>query len=109
MDPTTLLLLLVVAVVAASQMLRFSGKWILAPWLFWPVEALLVALLVYVLAAPFDDIFPQARAPMRGFLSLFVVWRLVQNWMLRSRVRQRIEEEARLQRTWQRRKGDVRD
>ena len=100
MDPSTLLLLLVVAVVAASQVLQYSGRWILKAWIFWPVEALLGGLLVYVIAAPFDDLEPAVRPALKGFLILFVLWRTVHNYLLRNRVRTRFEEMERVKRTW---------
>jgi len=100
MDPSTLLLLLVVAVVAASQILQYSGRWILKPWIFWPVEVLLLGLLIYVIAAPFDDLVPAVRPALKGFLVLFVLWRTVHNYMLRNRVRARFEEMQRVKRTW---------
>ena len=104
MDASTLLLLLVVAVVAASQVLQYSGRWILKPWIFWPVEALLAGLLLYVIIAPFDDLDPAVRPALKGFLILFVLWRTVHNYMLRTRVRARSDEMERVKRTW---KGKV--
>ncbi len=93
MDQPTLLLMLVVAVVAASQLLQHSGRWILKPWIFWPVQVLLVVLLGFVFAASLEELMAQVRPAIRGFLTLFVGWRLVLNWRHRGRVQAQVEEE----------------
>jgi hypothetical protein len=93
MDQATLLLVLVVAVVAASQLLQHSGTWILKPWVFWPVQVMLVVLIGFVFAASFEDLMVQVRPAIRGFLTLFVGWRLVMNWKQRGRVQAILDEE----------------
>ncbi len=100
MDPSTLLLLLVVASVATSQLLNHSGRWILKPWVYWPAQSLLIGLLLFVLAAPLEGFVPDVRLPLRGFLLLFVAWRLVQNWRWRARIGVEAAEEDRLKAAW---------
>ena len=98
MDGPTLVLMAVVTVVAASQLMQHVGGVILRPYVFWPVQALLFAALVVILAAPLSEWQPQIRTGIRVFLALFLVWRLVQNWMSRERVRRRHLEEHRARR-----------
>jgi hypothetical protein len=100
MDPSTLLLMLVVVAVATSQLLNHSGRWILKPWVFWPAQALLVGLLVYVLLARLEGFVPEVRMAMRGFLMLFVSWRLVHNWRWRSRVHANLVDDEKLMAAW---------
>ncbi len=89
MDGPTVLLMVVVVVIAASQLMQHVGDAVLRPYVFWPVEALLGVALVFVLAFPLAELPPQIRIGIRVFLSLFVVWRIVQNAMIRQRARQR--------------------
>lgn len=93
MDQATLLLVFVVAAVATSQLLQHSGTWILKPWVFWPVQVMLVVLLGFVFAASLEDLMPQVRPAIRGFLTLFVGWRLVMNWKQRGRVQALMDQE----------------
>lgn len=89
MDNMTLLLLVVIGVIAASQLLQHSGQWILRPYVFWPVEGLLVIALGFVLLARFSPEQhpnPQIDWTIKIFLSLFLLWRLLQNWMHRQKV-----------------------
>ncbi len=87
MDQSTLLLFVVVVVVALSQILQHARAWALKPWVFWPVEAVLGVSLVFVLAAHFPEWPPQVKGAVKAFLALFLVWRMVQNWILRHRGR----------------------
>ena len=95
MDGPTLILMAVVTVIAASQLMQHAGGAILRPYVFWPVQALLLAALVVTLAAPLTEWQPQVRTGIRIFLGLFLVWRLVQNWMSRERVKRRVVEDRR--------------
>lgn len=95
MDGPTLVLMAVVTVIAASQLMQHVGGAILRPYVFWPVQVLLFAALVVILAAPLSEWPPQIRTGIRGFLALFLVWRLVQNWMGRERARRRVREDRR--------------
>ncbi len=95
MDGPTLILMAVVTVVAASQLMQHAGGAILRPYVFWPVQALLLVALVVVFGAPLAEWQPQIRTGIRIFLGLFLAWRLVQNWMIRERVKRRAVEERR--------------
>lgn len=86
MDPWTILLLVVIGVIAASRMMQHSGALVLRPYVFWPVQSILVAAAVFVLVAKFS---PNAQLDwtIKIFLALFLAWRLLQNWMFRENVR----------------------
>ncbi len=90
MTDSTLLILVVVVVIASSQMLRYTGRWILHPAVFWTVELMLLAAGVFILTASFLDFPPQIKNPLKGFLCLFVVWRIVQNWNERAKIRREL-------------------
>jgi hypothetical protein len=92
MDGPTILLMVVVTVVAASQLMQHVGDWVLRSYVFWPVEGLLALALGGVLLFPLGEWPPQIRLGIRVFLSLFVIWRMVQNWMIRERARRRAQE-----------------
>ncbi len=92
MDGPTLLLMVVVAVIAASQLMQHVGDVVLRPYVFWPVEGLLLVALACVLLFPMGEWPPQVRTGLRIFLSLFLIWRLVQNWMIRDRARSRAQD-----------------
>jgi hypothetical protein len=91
MDGPTVLLMVVVAVIAASQLMQHVGDLILRPYVFWPVEGLLGVALVAVMLFPLGELPSQIRLGIRVFLSLFVIWRIVQNWMIRERARRRVQ------------------
>lgn len=88
MDTWTVLLMVVIGVIAASQLMQHIGDWILRPYVFWPVEGLLVLAVAFVLVARFGEN-PQLDWTIKAFLTLFLAWRLLQNHLIRQRTRQR--------------------
>jgi len=88
MDTMTILLMVVIGVIAASQLMQHIGGAILKPYVFWPVELLMVGSAVFVLVAKFS---PNAQLDwtIKVFLILFLAWRTLQNYMIRERVRQK--------------------
>lgn len=94
MNDSTILIFVVMVVIASSQLLRFTGRWILHPAVFWSVEVMLLAAGVFIATASFLDFPPQIKTPLKAFLCLFVVWRIVQNWTERTRIRRKIERQT---------------